>query len=80
MTLSFLIPFAIALVAAFMAYQSQEEIVKTFCVIVMTISLLVSFAWAAWLVQILILVASLGGVRYFCYRHACQDAMNPKQE
>ena len=74
MVLSFFIPFAIALVAAWIAYQSQEEIVKIFFVIVMAISLLVSFAWAPWLVQILILVVSLGAMRYFCDRHSCQDA------
>ncbi len=74
MTTSFLIPFAIALLSAFVAYQSQEEIVKAFFVIVMAISLLVSFAWASWLVQILILSTSLGGMRYFCDRHSCNDA------
>jgi hypothetical protein len=72
MTPSFLIPFAIALLSAWIAYQSQEEIVKAFCVIVMAISLLLSFAWAPWLVQILI--TSLGGMRYFCDRHSCHDA------
>ncbi|WP_171974621.1 hypothetical protein [Leptolyngbya sp. 'hensonii'] len=40
--LSFLIPFAIALITAWITYESQEDIVKTF--LVMTISLLVSFA------------------------------------
>lgn len=74
MVLSFFIAFAIALVAAWIAYQSQEEIVKTFFVIVMAISLLVSFAWAPWLVQILILVVSLGAMRYFCDRHSCHSA------
>lgn len=44
MTTSSLIPFAIALLSAFIAYQSQEEIVKAFFVIVMAMSLLVSFA------------------------------------
>lgn len=73
MTLSFIIPFAIALITAWIAYESQEEIVKTFFVIVMAISLLVSFAWAPWLVQILVLVVSLGAMRYFCYRHSCQN-------
>ncbi|MBN8563629.1 MAG: hypothetical protein J0L70_24125 [Leptolyngbya sp. UWPOB_LEPTO1] len=43
MTTSSLIPFAIALLSAFIAYQSQEEIVKAFFVIVMAMSLLVSF-------------------------------------
>jgi undecaprenyl pyrophosphate phosphatase UppP len=75
---SFLISLAIASIAAFMAYKSREEIVKAFSVIVMAISLLVSFAWTPWLVQILILAASLGGIRYFCYRHSCQDAINNK--
>ncbi len=74
MLLSFFIPFAIALVAAWIAYQSQEEIVKIFSMIVMAISLLLSFAWAPWLVQILILSTSLGGMRYFCDRHSCNDA------
>ena len=74
MTTSFLIPFAIALLSAFTAYQSQEEIVKAFFVIVMAISLLLSFAWTPWLVQILILLTSLGGMRYFCDRHSCHDA------
>lgn len=74
MTLSFLILLAIALIAALVAYQSQEEIVKVFSVIVMVISLLLSFAWASWLVQILILVVSLGALRYFCDRHSCHNA------
>lgn len=65
MTTPFLIPFAIALLSALIAYQSQEEIVKAFFIIVMAISLLLSFAWASWLVQILILSTSLGGMRYF---------------
>jgi len=73
MTSSFLIPFAIALLSAFITYQSQEEIVKAFFVIVMAISLLLSFAWASWLVQILILSTSLGGLRYFCDRHSCHE-------
>ncbi len=74
MALSFFIAFAIALIATWIAYQSQEEIVKIFFVIVMAISLLVSFAWASWLVQILILTASLGGMRYFCDRHSCNTS------
>jgi hypothetical protein len=74
MALSFLIPFAIALVAAYIGYQSREEIIKVFSMIVMAISLLVSFAWAPWFVQILVLVTSLGGMRYFCDRHSCRDA------
>ncbi|MBE9182353.1 hypothetical protein IQ268_27785 [Oculatella sp. LEGE 06141] len=73
MPLSFIIPFAIALISAWIAYESQEEIVKTFFVIVMAISLLVSFAWAPWLVQTLVLVVSLGAMRYFCDRHSCQN-------
>ncbi len=73
MSVTFFIPFAIALVAAWIAYQSREEIVKAFSVIVMAISLLVSFAWASWLVQILILAGSLGTMRYFCDRHSCHD-------
>lgn len=77
MTFSFIIPFAIALITAWIAYESQEEIVKTFFVIVMAISLLISFAWAPWLVQILILVVSLGAMRYFCYRHSCQNTSKP---
>jgi len=76
--LSFLIPFAIALISAWIVYESQEEIVKTFFVIVMAISLFMSFAWAPWLVQILILVASLGAMRYFCYRHSCQNTSKPQ--
>ncbi|HEY9663330.1 MAG TPA: hypothetical protein V6C65_33200 [Allocoleopsis sp.] len=75
MTLSFVFPFAIALIAAWIAYERHEEIVKTFFVIVMAISLLVSFAWAPWLVQSLILVVSLGAMRYFCDRHSCQNAV-----
>lgn len=71
--LSFLIPLAIAAIAAFVTYQSREEIVKALSVIVMTIGLLASFAWTPWIVQIVILAASLGGIRYFCYRHSCQD-------
>ena len=78
MTTPFLIPFAIALLSAFVAYQSQEEIVKAFFVIVMAISLLLSFAWTPWLVQILILSTSLGGMRYFCDRHSCRDAGKPR--
>jgi len=78
MVLSFVIPFIIALVAAFIAYQSQEEIVKAFSIIIMAVSLLVSFAWAPWLVQILILISSLGGMRYLCNRHSCQDVINNK--
>jgi lipopolysaccharide/colanic/teichoic acid biosynthesis glycosyltransferase len=78
MTPSFLIPFAIALVAAWIAYQSQEEIVKAFFVIVMAISLLVSFAWTPWLVKILILSTSLGGMRYFCDRHSCQNSIEKR--
>ena len=74
MTLSFIIPFAIALIAAWIAYESQEEIVKTFFIIIMAISLLVRFAWAPWLVQILVLLVSLGAMRYFCDRHSCQNA------
>ncbi len=77
MTLSFIIPFAIAVITAWIAYESQEEIVKTFFIIVMAISLLMSFAWAPWLVQILILVVSLGAMRYFCYRHSCQNTSKP---
>jgi putative effector of murein hydrolase LrgA (UPF0299 family) len=73
MALSFFIPFTIALVTAFVAYQSQEEIVKIFAILIMAISLLLSFAWTPWFVQILILIASLGGMRYFCYRHSCNN-------
>lgn len=80
MTTSFLIPFAVALLSAFIAYRSQEEIVKAFSVIVMSISLLVSFAWAPWLAQILILSTSLGGMRYFCDRHSCQDSIEKRQK
>lgn len=76
--LSFLIPFAIALVAAFIGYHSREEIVKAFAIVIMAVSLLVSFAWTPWFVQILILLTSLGGMRYFCYRHACHDALKTK--
>ncbi|WP_431658482.1 hypothetical protein [Pantanalinema rosaneae] len=71
--LSFLIPFVIAVIAAFVAYQSREEIVKIFSIIVMAISLLLSFAWAPWFVQTLVLVTSLGGIRYFCDRHSCHN-------
>lgn len=74
MILSFIFPFAIALIAAWIAYQSREEIVKIFSIIVMAISLLVSFAWAPWLVQILVLSLSLVEMRYFCDRHSCQNA------
>jgi hypothetical protein len=73
MTTAFLIPFVIALFSAFIAYQSQEEIVRAFSVIVMAISLLVSFAWAPWFLQILILSTSLGGMHYFCDPHSCHD-------
>ncbi|MDX2100118.1 MAG: hypothetical protein SFW36_20270 [Leptolyngbyaceae cyanobacterium bins.59] len=73
MTLLFFISFAITLVAAWIAYESQEEIVKTFSVIIMAVSLLVSVAWAPWLAQVLILVTSLGAMRYFCDRHACHE-------
>lgn len=73
MALSFFIPFGVALVAAFVAYQSREEIVRTFAMIIMVINLLVSFVGAPWLLQLLILAASLGGMRYFCVRHSCQN-------
>lgn len=73
--LSFVIPFAIALVTAYIAYQTQEEIIKAFSAIVMAISLLISFAWAPWWVQILILLTSLGGLRYFCVRYSCHNTV-----
>jgi len=80
MMLSFLISLAIALVAALMAYQSREEIVTIFSLIVMAIGLLVSIAWVPWFVQILILVVGLGGMRYFCYRHSCQDDIGESRD
>lgn len=78
MLLRFFIPLVIALVAALIAYQSREEIVKTFSIIIMAISLLVSFAWAPWLLQVLVLALSVGGMRYLCHRHSCQDALKDK--
>ena len=74
MTLSFLIPFAISLIAGFIAYQGQEEIVTLFSTILAIISLVLTFVLAPWMVQILVLVAGLAGLRYFCDRHACQNS------
>lgn len=73
MTLSFLIPLAIALIAGYVAYQGQEEIVTLFSTILAIISLVVTFVLAPWVVQILVLVSGLAGLRYFCYRHSCQS-------
>jgi len=75
MPLSFLIPLAIALPLALLSYQSREEIVSTFSAIVAFISLVVSFILAPWMVQIGILLLGLGGIRYFCHRHSCQETV-----
>lgn len=74
--LSFLIAFTLAFVAAYLGYHSQEEIVALFFVIVAVISLVTSFVLAHWIMQILILGASLSGIRYFCYRHSCQNSLD----
>lgn len=75
MLLSFLIPLAIALVAAFVSVHSREEIVAVFFTIVASFSLLLSFILASWTIQILILILGLAGLRYMCHQHSCQDLM-----
>jgi hypothetical protein len=42
------------------------------------VGLIISFVLAPWMVQILILLGSLGAMRYYCYRHACQN--RPRSE
>ncbi|WP_416668659.1 hypothetical protein [Egbenema bharatensis] len=72
--MSFLIPLAIALVAIYIQYQTQEEIVAIFSIVIAIVCFFLSLVLAPWMVQILILVAGLGGMRYFCRSHSCQDA------
>jgi uncharacterized membrane protein YciS (DUF1049 family) len=74
MSLSFLVPLAIALIAAIIGIQSQEEIVAVFSTIVAALSLLLSFILAPWMVQIFILISGLAGLRYICHRNSCQDS------
>ncbi|OLP19941.1 hypothetical protein BST81_02965 [Leptolyngbya sp. 'hensonii'] len=73
MAISFLIPLTIALAAAYTRYQTQEEMVAVFATIIALINLVLSFVLAPWMVQGLILVGSFLGLRYFCYRHSCQN-------
>lgn len=73
--MSFLIPMAIALIAAYIRYQVHEEIVSIFATLIALLSLILSFVLAPWIVQILILVGGLAGVRYFCDRHSCQQSL-----
>lgn len=76
MTLFFLLSLTIALIAASVGYQSREEIVTPFSFIVAVISLMISLVLAPWMVQLLILVVGVLGMRYFCDRHSCQNSLS----
>lgn len=73
MNLSFLIPLVISLIAAFLRFHTQEEMTAILSTIAAIVGLIISFVLAPWTVQILILLGSLGAMRYYCYRHACQN-------
>lgn len=80
MASSIVILLAIALVALYVRYQFPEEIVVLLSNILSIFCVLMSFALAPWKVQILILVVGLLGMRYFCYRHSCQQLMKDHQK
>ncbi|MGQ9871232.1 hypothetical protein [Leptodesmis sp.] len=63
----------ISLIAAFVRLRTQEEMTAILSTIVAIGGLLISFVLAPWIVQILILLGSLGAMRYYCYRHSCQN-------
>ncbi len=60
MNLFFLIPLAISLMAAFFRFHTQEEMTAILSTITAIAGLLISFALASWIVQVLILLGSLG--------------------
>lgn len=78
--MTFLIPLAIALIAAYIQYQSREEMVTIFSAIVGVIGLLVSIVLAPWVIQLVLLVTGLAGMRYFCYRHSCNNALDAQRK
>lgn len=68
-----LLPLLIALVAGFISLNLDDALAVFFAMIAL-ISLLVSLILTPWFVKALVLAAVLGAFRYYCYRHACDNA------
>lgn len=73
--LAMLLALLLAVIAAYFSLNTDDAL-AVFFAIVAGISLVASFVFAPWFVKLLILVGALGAFRYYCRRHACENA-NP---
>lgn len=73
--LAMLIALLLAVIAAYFSLN-MDDALAAFFAIVAGISLIGCFVLAPWFMKLLILIGALAAFRYYCHRHACQNA-NP---